>query len=222
MKILWLLFISLLFNGCIGGKGRLYNTVNYLNNQIENDEYYTKQDVKKSNDYYKVRNMQNDGMVGKTIHRDDGKLEVHKSGTIHLDKYEDFYYILNKNRKIIGWEFLHCDKRTINFDNPKSYEKCLKNTRVTKAKDNIYRIGVNKTFLIKYGYKYDNERTFFLFSSPDKYNKETEKLKTTKEDDKKIIMELTREKNICNNGYEILKKEYWGSRYNVRYYIECK
>jgi hypothetical protein len=121
------------------------------------------------------------------------------------NKYVSYYWTVNKNTsQILDWEFTYCDKREIDPKNETSYRKCLRDTRVTREQNNVYRIGLNRAVLEKYGYKKTDH-------------------KTRSEDDIKIATDILASENLCTQGVDkILKKEYWGFEHNVRYYVKCK
>ena len=212
---LFLSMVSILLTGCFGDYNRFIDVVD-RNNKLTNSSQMTKLFVKEYNEriidimsrpeyYGKASDLDYSIVQAQEIDSENIKY-TYSFNEIFLDsKYISYYFIVNSITNKINWEFTHCNKRKIDFNDKKSYQQCLKNSRVIKEKNNIYRIGVNRMILKKYGYKKDD------------YN-------TRDVDDIQIVTDILNADadGRCKNVIEkILKKEYWGFEHNVRYYVRC-
>lgn len=206
IKILVLCITSILITSC-DRNTTLRTTIDYNNNRVSSENIISKKEVEflKSN----IKDSRH-GAIGydrdsymKTI-KNSSKSQLYFGFCLEgINKYLEYYYILDKKNRVIAWKFTHCDKRKIDFNDKTSYQQCFKNSKVIKEKNNIYRIGVNRTILKKYGYKKDDYNTKHV-------------------DDIHIVTDILDADGRCKNGIKkILKKEYWGFEHNVRYYVKC-
>lgn len=214
INYLLLLVFSVLLTGCFGDYNRFIDVVD-RNNKLTNSSQMTELFVKEYNEhiidimsrpeyYGKSNDLDYSIVKPQEVDAKDIKYTYSFNENFLDSKYISYYFIVNSStNKIINWEFTYCNKRKIDFNDKKSYQQCLKNSRVIKEKNNIYRIGVNRMILKKYGYKKDNYNTKHV-------------------DDIQIVTDILNADGQCKNGInKILKKEYWGFEHNVRYYVRC-
>jgi hypothetical protein len=212
---LLLFLISISFVGCLGDYNRFVDIVerndNLKNNYTMKETYIEKynthiRDIMYRPEYYgKASDLDYSIVEAEIIDSKNIKYTYSFNESFIGSKYVDYYFIVDRDTsEIVDWEFTYCNKREIDANDEKSYQTCLRDSRVTKEEEDVYRIGVNRAILERYGYK----KTDY---------------KTRSEDDIKIVTDVLDADGLCKNGIEkILKKEYWGFEHNVRYYVKCK
>jgi hypothetical protein len=209
MQVFILLLVSFIVNGCSGhgnfhsfveGQNKMMNSNSKINNQWIKDFNHGLNPYQKP----KLTSYDLDALpITRTLRKDGNIQENWSLAAVGVHgRYYIYYNVIDKvTNRYIDWNFVYCDKNKIDLNDESTYKECLKDTRITKEINKIYRIGVSRIFRKKYGYNIHEI--------------------ATKKDNQQIVQDVLAEEKLCLNANVSIIRKIFVRAGGVRYMVEC-